>query len=399
MIQFLRKKYFIQIILLFLSIATKAQVADTTLSLITCGPGTETYSIYGHSALRVTINRQGGLKTDSVYNWGVFDFDTPNFAWKFAKGRLNYMLASETFGRFVMEYFYEERYVLSQKINVTGDEKRKLMELVNENLRPENVRYRYDFFYDDCSTRIRDLLEKATDNNLIYPQEKPEVPTFRDMIGKYQAPYPWLQFGIDILVGSPADIRAGVRDRMFLPLDMMAGLSDTKVQRNGNTESLLEPAEVILDFSPPVVKPVFLLSPVFILSIILIVVIALSFRFKGKAQSNMIDFTLFFIFSLVSLVILFFTFFSDHQQVKWNFNIIWLSPVNIFCLVSILLNRSSRAWFRIAFGLTLIFLLAQFFLPQEFNPAIYPATLILLFRSWLRTGFNWVPELFKAESV
>jgi hypothetical protein len=398
MIQFLRK-YFILIILLFLSITIKAQESDTTMYLITCGPGTETYSIYGHSALRVTINQAGGLKTDTVYNWGVFDFDTPNFAWKFAKGRLNYMLDSESFGRFVMGYFYEERYVLSQKIDLTASEKRTVMNLVNENLKPENKRYRYDFFYDDCSTRIRDLLEKSTEGKLVYPEEKNEVPTFRDMIGKYQAPYPWLQFGIDLLVGSPADIPAGVRDRMFLPLDMMAGLSETTVQRNGENSSLLEPAEVILDFAPPVVNPSFFLSPVLIFSLLLVVVIVLSLRFRQRAQNNAIDFTIFFILSLVALVILFFTFFSDHQQVKWNFNIIWLNPFIIICLIQILFNRSGKIWFRIVFGLSLIFLLAQFFLPQQFNPAIYPLALILLLRSWLRTGFNWIPYLFRPDNV
>lgn len=399
MIRFLRKKYFIQVILLFLSVAIRAGESDTTMYLLTCGPGTETYSIYGHSALRVTINQPGGLTTDSVYNWGVFDFDTPNFAWKFAKGRLNYMLASETFGRFVMGYFYEERYVLSQEINLTGSEKRTLMNLVNENLKPENVRYRYDFFYDDCSTRIRDLLEKATTGNLVYPEESADIPTFRDMIGKYQAPYPWLQFGIDLLVGSPADIRADVRDRMFLPLDMMAGLSETTVNRRGESAKLLEPAEVVLDFEPPVVKSSFFLSPVFVFSLLLVLVIILSIKVKQRAQNNMIDFTVFFIFSLLSLVILFFTFFSDHQQVKWNYNIIWLNPILVFCLLSIILNRNSRTWFKIVFVLTLIFLLTQFFLPQEFNPGIYPLSLILLFRSWVRTGFNWIPYPFKAENV
>jgi hypothetical protein len=298
-----------------------------------------------------------------------------------------------------MGYFYEERYVLSQKINLMAIEKRTMMDLVNENLKPENSRYRYDFFYDDCSTRIRDLLEKSIQGKLVYPEEKAEVPTFRDMIGKYQAPYPWLQFGIDLLVGSPADIRAGVRDRMFLPLDMMAGLSETTIQRNGDTARLLEPTEVILDFAPPVVNPSFLLSPVFILSLLLVIVIVLSLRLKGRAQNNMIDFTIFFILSLVSLVILFFTFFSDHQQVKWNFNIIWLNPFIIICLIQILFNRSGKTWFRIVFGLSLIFLLSQFFLPQEFNPAVYPLALILLFRSWLRTGFNWIPYLFRAENV
>ena len=129
---------------------------DTIVYLITCNPGTETYSIYGHSALRI-VNKTDN--TDLVYNWGVFDFSTPNFAWKFARGRLEYMLEKETMNNFLRTYLYEERTVFSQRINLLPDETRLLLLLINENLKPENVKYLYDFFYDDCSTRIRDLLE------------------------------------------------------------------------------------------------------------------------------------------------------------------------------------------------------------------------------------------------
>ena len=160
---------------------------DTLVYLLTCGTGTETYSIYGHSALRIVFNEK---KRDWVYNWGVFDFDTPNFAWKFAKGRLDYMLAVEPMQSFLQVYFYEKRYVQSQRLNLTPAETAKLIALINENLKPENIKYRYDFFYDDCSTRIRDLIEKAVGEKLLYPPDTGgKSPTFRDMVGKYQDPF------------------------------------------------------------------------------------------------------------------------------------------------------------------------------------------------------------------
>jgi hypothetical protein len=140
--------------------------SDTTIYLITCGPGTQTYSIYGHSAIRIVIPEK---KSDMVYNWGVFDFNTPNFAWKFAKGRLDYMLIEESLPQFLGEYVYEKRYVYSQKLNINPQETERLVSLVKENLRPENAKYRYDFFYDNCSTRIRDIFEKSIGNNLLYP--------------------------------------------------------------------------------------------------------------------------------------------------------------------------------------------------------------------------------------
>jgi len=129
-------------------------VQDTTIYLITCSPGTETYSIYGHSAIRIVISH---IKSDTVYNWGVFDFTTPNFVWKFAKGRLDYVLDTSEFNRFMLDYIYEKRSVFSQKINLESSEKRVLLSLIQMNLQPKNRSYRYDFFYDDCSTRIRDF--------------------------------------------------------------------------------------------------------------------------------------------------------------------------------------------------------------------------------------------------
>ncbi len=111
-------------------------------------------------------------------------------------------LAVEPMQNFLQVYFYEKRYVQSQKINLTPAETAKLVALINENLKPENVRYRYDFFYDDCSTRIRDLIEKAVGDKLLYPPATGgKSPTFREMVGKYQEPFPWLKFGIDLLLG------------------------------------------------------------------------------------------------------------------------------------------------------------------------------------------------------
>ena len=196
---------------------------DTVAYLLTCGPGTETYSIYGHSALRIVTPEK---HLDTVYNWGVFDFNTPNFVWKFAKGRLDYMVIGESLKGFLQGYFFEQRFVYSQKINIDPVETRKLVSLINENLKPENIKYRYDFFYDDCSTRIRDLLEKSIGEKLKYPPaESGKIPTFRDLVGKYQNPYPWYKFGVDLLMGSTTDKRAEFRDRMFLPIDMKDELS------------------------------------------------------------------------------------------------------------------------------------------------------------------------------
>lgn len=376
--------------MLFTGVNARSQQSDTTFYLITCGPGTEVYSHYGHSALLVTTD-----KKSIVYNWGIFDFDAPNFAWKFSKGRLDYRLGFESLDHFLEEYFYDQRYVLSQKINVTAAEKRTMLDLIAVNLRPENVWYHYDFFYDDCSTRIRDLLEKAIGKNLVYPVEKEEeMPTFRDMINKYQVQYPWLQFGIDLLIGSPAEKKADLRARMFLPDDLMSGLSASLVIRNGQQTSLLESPVSLLDFNPPVVKNYFLLSPFFIFSMCFIVVFFISFLIRSRAGNNLLDFVIFFIFSLLAVLMIFFNFFTDHVQTHANLNIIWLNPVLFICFILILLYRKGQLWFRLNFYIMALFIVTHLFLPQAFNIADYPLILILLLRSFARSGFTWSPLPF-----
>jgi heme/copper-type cytochrome/quinol oxidase subunit 4 len=362
---------------------------DTIVCLITCGPGTETYSIYGHSAIRIIIPEK---KSDIVYNWGIFDFGAPNFAWKFAKGRLNYSLGVESFRSFLRTYVYEQRFVYSQKINLNPDETKRLVDLINENYKPENRNYRYDFFYDDCSTRIRDLLEKAIGGKLLYPpSETGKLPTFRQMVGKYQNLYPWLNFGIDLIMGSPGEKKASFRDRMFLPIDMKAELSETVINRSGKMIPLLQNPEVILSYDPPVKKQNFLTTPVFAFTLLLILIIILSSLVKSRKLNNAVDIVIFSVFSVLAVLMIFFNFFTDHQQMKWNLNILWLNPLILMCLLSLILKKAGTIWYRILFYISGSFLVLHFILPQNFNIAFLPLVLIILVRSSIRAEFEWNP--------
>jgi hypothetical protein len=363
--------------------------ADTLVYLLTCGPGTETYSVYGHSALRIVIPDK---RIDTVYNWGVFEFDTPNFAWKFAKGRLDYMLIAESTKGFLSDYYYEKRYVFCQRINIDPDETKKLVSLINENLKPENIKYRYDFFYDDCTTRIRDLLEKSIGENLKYPPpESGRIPTFRDMVSKYQNPYPWLNFGVDLIMGSTADKKAFFRDRMFLPIDMKDELSKTVIQRSEKRIPLLQNPVVLLNFEPPSVKQNFFISPPCIFTLVIILIIILAALIKNRKTIRIIDIIIYSVFSLLSILMIFFNFFTDHLQMTWNLNIIWLNPFIVVCLVMLLLNKTGTLWYRIVFYITAGFIVIHYILPQEFNIGFILLAIILLIRSSVRCGFDWNP--------
>ena len=367
--------------------------ADTSVYLLTCGPGTETYSIYGHSALRISVPYD---RIEDVYNWGVFDFSTPNFAWKFAKGRLEYMLNKESLQSFLRTYIYEQRFVYYQEINLSSAEKRELLILINDNLKPENRKYRYDFFYDDCSTRIRDLLEKVIGRNLLYPpDETVNDPTFRDVLGKYQGPFPWLQFGIDLIMGSGGDRKTSFRDRMFLPLDMQKEMANLRINREGKMIPLLQNPVALLDFEAPSISKNLFTSPVFIFTMILIIIIILSGLMKSGKVNKIFDIIVFSIFSVLSVMMIFFNFFTDHQQMKWNLNILWLNPLIIICLLLIIMNKTKPVLHRILFYITAGFVLLHPILPQGFNSAVLPLALILLLRSSIRAGLNWNPFSLK----
>ena len=366
---------------------------DTLVYLLTCGTGTETYSIYGHSAIRVIYPEKN---LDLVYNWGVFDFETPNFAWKFAKGRLDYMLSVESMQSFIQAYFYEKRYVQSQKLNLTNSEISKLISLINENLKPENIKYRYDFFYDDCSTRIRDLIEKSVGEKLLYPPEaRGKSPTFRDMVGKYQDPFPWLKFGVDLIMGSSSDKASSFRDRMFLPIDLQKELSESVINRNGKMTPLLQNPELILNFDPPVIKQKILMTPAFVFTALFIIILIMSAMIKERKIIKWFDIIIFSLVSILAGMMLFFNFFTDHAQMRLNLNIIWLNPVIIICLILIIIGKPGIVLFRLLFFILTAFLIIHFVLPQSFNIGILPLLLILIIRSSVRAGFEWNPLSMK----
>jgi hypothetical protein len=343
--------------------------------------------------LRVVIQEK---KSDIVYNWGLFDFGAKNFAWKFAKGRLDYMVGAERSDSFVKGYFYEERYVYSQRVNLNSRELKKFASMIEENIKPENAKYRYDFFYDDCSTRIRDLFEKAVGENLKYPpEERGKNPSFRDMVAKYQSPYPWLRFGVDLIMGSTSDKEANFRDRMFLPVDMREELSKTLIKRNDKMIPLLQNPVTLLDFPPPVVKQNLLLSPPFVFTMVLIVIMILAALTKSRKIIRSIDIFIYLVFSILAVLMIFFNFFTDHQQMRVNLNIIWLNPFIIVCLAMLILNKTGLIWFRIVFWISAIFLILHFILPQDFNTSFLLLDVIILVRSSARSNYNWNPLTLK----
>jgi len=361
----------------FSAIQVKAQPVDSIdIYLLTCDTGTEVYSVYGHSALRIDIR---GTKADSVYNWGLFDFDTPNFTYRFAKGNLDYLLGSCSYKRFLQEYYFEGRSVWSQKLNLSGEEKRKLIKLLNENLKPGNKSYRYDFFYDNCATRVRDIIENSLTQPVSY-QNKSADASFRALIDEFQVKMPWLDFGADFLLGLQADKMASFRDQMFLPMYLKDNLSELTVNHSGKIEPLLGTPDIVLDMSGEEKDDARPMMPAVIAWLVFIFVLLVTFVLGIPALGKISDWLFLSLFSLLSLVLFFCTFFSAHEALHYNMLLIAFNPLLPFITYFIFAGKKCRKLCRIAISLAALYFPVALIVGQGIHPVTIPVVLILIIR-------------------
>ncbi|GHT02068.1 hypothetical protein FACS189421_14620 [Bacteroidia bacterium] len=202
------------------------QTDSLQVSLLTVLPRpNEAYTIYGHTALRLYDPEQ---RTDVVFNWGTFDFDAPHFLYRFVKGETDYFLSYTDYKHFLYVYSMGNATMVEQVLNLTAEGKEALMQKLSLNLQPENLVYRYNFLFDNCTTRVRDLIEQSTEDQLVYP-EQTGTTTFRQLIHSCTEPYPWMTFGIDLLIGSGADSLINARQELFLPLKLKEALDNTPI--------------------------------------------------------------------------------------------------------------------------------------------------------------------------
>jgi len=369
--------------LLFTS-GLEAQSADSAdVYMITCAPGTASYSIYGHTALRITMRN---APFDMVYNWGIFDFSTPNFVYRFAKGKLDYMLGAYSYERFLEEYIAEGRSVWSQKLNLTTGEKEKLFSLINENLKPENVKYRYDFFFDNCATRVRDIVAASAVDTVIFPV-KDKARSFRQLIDPYQKVLPWLDFGADMLLGLQADRKATVADEMFLPVFLRDNFAGSMIIHNGNSEPLAGPVETVVDIpSPSYGKKVWVPQAVFWLVFLFVALV--TFVFKRPGLEKFIDFVLFFIYSLLALVLVFTNILSEHDALRLNLLFLGINILIPVLFGMLIAGRKAVKLSRLTLTISLLWIPVSLLAGQGINPALIPLVLIIMVRLFSHSGFG-----------
>lgn len=354
---------------------------EAEISVITCGPWHgELYAAFGHSAFRV-YDPQNNI--DEAYNYGVFNFNQPNFYLNFARGYLYYKLGVYHYQDFKNDYIYYNRYVHEQVLNLSPEQRQRVYDFLQWNARPENQYYRYDYFYDNCATKIRDVIVTVFKDSVHFDGSYITDPqSFRDLTDQYLVPHPWGDLGIDICLGLPMDKVASPYEHMFLPDYIESGFDHATIRQAGGIVPIVKEKRIVYEsrpenFSHSFPHPLYVFTAFLVLAIVLSVV-----DFRRKKLSNWFDVLLFGLTGMIGWLLLFLWTATDHQAAARNLNILWALPTHLIAAIAIATNRS---WLKKYFLFTSVFvvlvLIAWPFLPQELNLSLIPVVLTLCVRA------------------
>ncbi len=321
-----------------LSLNAKAQNTDSMMisrmdsveiSLLTCSPHEAIYSLYGHTAIRINDQRNG---EDLAVNYGLFSFEKPHFVLRFLFGLTDYEMGIEPFEAFCRQYRYYGSSVTQQVLNLTNEEKWNIVKAVNINYMPENSVYRYNYFYDNCTTRAVDMLTThLADAHVVFEGEQQKYPSFREMVHGCLPHHPWNRFGNDMLLGVKADCKTTLREHQFLPANAMDDFRHAMiVGQDGSNRPLVLREEIVVPEGAQDVWKDFPLSPkdVFLIVLAITVLITLLEAYTKKVLWGY-DALLMILCGLAGIV-LFLMLFSQHPTVRGNLLLLLLNPLPLF---------------------------------------------------------------------
>lgn len=325
-------------LLVLASVASYAQTDSSHLriSLLTCGTGDEIWETFGHTAVRVIDSVNG---TDNVYNYGTFNGFGDDFELQFMRGKLLYYVSFYPYPNFLQEYSEYHRSVEEQVLITGGNEKQKIFEYLKNNALEENRYYKYDFFFDNCATRIRDIFPKALGEKFTYHNVLPSGHqlTFRNIMDQYFYKVHWERVGCDILLGSRIDKVMTNADIMFLPDYLRDGLGSATVDGKKiatSTQQILAGAEH---------KEAGLNQPFWVMLLVcLLTFTGLVFK-PLKLLGNTMSFLVLFVTGLLGCLIVVMWLGTDHQGCQNNFNILWALPTNVVLAFTRKRNKSRYA--------------------------------------------------------
>ncbi|MDT0556059.1 DUF4105 domain-containing protein [Patiriisocius hiemis] len=352
------------------------------VSIITIGPGQQLYDKFGHSAFRVKDVATG---FDIVYNYGTYDFSTPNFYTKFARGKLLYQLSERNFQPFLESYKRQNRWVKEQVLDLTYLDKETLFNYLQNNAKPENASYKYDFFFDNCATKIRDVLVEVLGSKISYTDSFIEDPyTFRQLIQKNVKANSWGSLGMDVAIGSITDRTANAWQHQFLPNYVFEAAAVATIKKNNNTIPLVKETKTLFKNSQTRTATNFFTSPVFVFSILSLIMLVVTFLdYKKNRRSRYLDSILFFTTGVIGVILALLWFGTDHTATANNYNLLWAFPFTILFFVAIG-KKKPKKWLQ-RYLIFLLLLMTLLFIHwftsvQEFSIGFLPLYIALIIR-------------------
>jgi len=366
----------------------RADAGGVKLSVLTVAPGREIFQLEGHTALRIVRDGSDGMPAfDNVVNWGVFDFNSPNFVGRFVKGDTDYMALAYPTELFLEEYRREGRQVVEQVIDVSSSQASAICAAVAENLRPEHRTYRYNYVLDNCATRPMELLARYADTSGAdaFGGIEPGASTFRSEMRRYHKNYPWYQFGIDLALGRGIDAPVSQRACNFAPVQFRKSLAEAK--RSDGTP-LVSSTDVLVPGSEngiaagPTPWP---LTPLAVGIYALIATIIVSLRdVRRRRIARWFDTLLLGTFGLLGLLLTFLIFCSSHYGASPNLLYLWLNPVCLMAAAAVWIKSCRRVvyYYQICNFVAVVLLLVAFGAgAQAMNVAFLPLMLSDMVRS------------------
>ena len=361
--------------------AFSQQLDSIRVSLLTCSPGPKVYSLYGHTAIRC---QNFTRDLDLVFNYGVFTFDQPHFVWRFILGKCDYMVDAMEWRFFPSEYGQRGSSVTAQVLNLTPLEANRLYLLLIQNLRPENREYRYNFLYNNCTTKVRDVIEEAVEGVVEYPQLQPRR-TYRQILHEYTAGYPWSQEGNDFLLGHDVDTVLSSRAEMFAPEFLMRYADGANIHVSKNdVRPLVSRTEIIVQKKDvPTQKDDFPTPLEVCYGVLLCCLLVMAIEWKWHRMWWGLDVLLMSFQGLAGLLIAFMFFFSQHPAVGSNW-LIWIfNPyplIGLPVVVKAAIKHKHTPWHAMNFVILTLFILFSPWIPQEFGNMVVPLALAFLSR-------------------
>ncbi|WP_373940754.1 DUF4105 domain-containing protein [Polaribacter sejongensis] len=292
----MNKKYFLLLFLLSIYSPLKAQLQLSEyaeVSIVTAGPGEELYEAFGHSAIRI---KDPVLKLDLIYNYGMFDFNQPNFYTNFAKGNMIYSLARYDFKYFIASYRRDKRWLKEQVLNLTTQEKQRYFKFLENNALPENSNYQYDPYFDNCATKLRDITKTILGDKVIFDDNNLEKNlTFRQLTNNEIPWNSWGTFGLNLIAGTKLDEQATFEQYMYLPDYVYSSFKSATVFIKNQPQELIKNEIVLLKFKEKEAKTS-IFNPFLTFSLLALLGIYITYKdFKNNKRTKSLDFTLFFI--------------------------------------------------------------------------------------------------------